>query len=131
MALPEWNSAAFGCLIRDSNEIRSLMRTQISASLPAPLLSRSADSSAPLAMRFTLEMNEGQFRAWLQWFTYDLFEGSLPFLMSLPWGTQQPQVRCRLIDQWRAQRFNVTLWELTAGLEIERESLPRFSGGAL
>jgi hypothetical protein len=131
MALPEWNTKAFGCLLRDAVELRSLMRTQISASLPAPLVSRAADASAPVSLRFQIDMSHAEFRSWEQWFTYDLFDGSLPFVMFLPWGTQQPRVRCRLADAWSARRELGDRWSVSGVIEIERESLPRFSGGAL
>jgi hypothetical protein len=130
VTLPAWNTRAFGCLIRDQTQVRSLMRTQMSASLPAPFVSRSADQAAPLDLAFAIEMSNAEFRAWEQWFTYDLQDGSLPFTMFLPWGTQQPQVRCRLSDTWTAQRIDVSRWQVSGRIELEREFLPRFSGGA-
>jgi hypothetical protein len=129
MAIPKWNTRAFGCLIRDQTEVRSLMRTQLSASLPAPFVSRAGDSSAPIDLRFGVEMTTAELRAFEQWFTYDLQDGSLPFTMFLPWGTQQPQVKCRLAEQWVAQRLDAQRWQVSGRMEIERESLPRFSGG--
>lgn len=129
MALPQWNVAAFGCLIRDEVQLRSLLRTQLSASLPAPFLSRKADMSAPVELDFSAEMTDGEFRAWEQWFTYDLYDGTLPFTMFLPWGPVQPQVRCRLVSAWQAQRLEGARWKVNGVMEIERESLPRWSGG--
>lgn len=129
MALPQWNTA-FGCLIRDATTLRSLLRTQLSASLPAPFVSRSADQSAPVELMFMLEMNEAEFRSWQQWFTYDLNEGSLPFAMWMPWGTQQVQVTCRLTADWVARHLDQMRWQVSGVMEIERASLPRFSGGA-
>lgn len=131
MALPQWNVRAFGCLIRDAAQLRSLLRTQMSASLPAPFLSRSADQAAPIELRFTLDMSVAQFASWQQWYTYDLNDGSLPFVMYLPWGTQQPRVRCRLVEAWDARRVLGDRWTVAGLMEVERESLPRFSGGAL
>lgn len=131
MSLPKWNTRAFGCLLADQTQLRSLMRTQLSASLPAPFVSRSADQAAPLDLRFAIEVSDAEFRAWLQWFTYDLHDGSLAFTMFLPWGTAQPAVRCRLSENWTAQRLAGARWQIGGRMEIERESLPRFSGGAL
>lgn len=129
MALPQWNTKAFGCLIRDATELRSLLRTQLSASLPAPFVSRAADQSAPLSISFGLEMSDAEFKSWQQWVDYDLVDGSLPFTMFLPWGPVQPQVRCRLFD-WNARRLNQERWGVSGAMEIERASLPRWSGGA-
>lgn len=131
MALPAWNTRAFGCLLRDPSEFRSLLRTQLSASLPSPFLSRAADSSAPLELSFALEMTDGGFASWIQWTTYDLYDGSSAFTMYLPWGTQQPRVRARLLGAWNALRTANSTWEVSGAMEIERASLPRFSGGAL
>jgi len=129
-ALPAWNTAAFGCIVRESVDVRSLLRTQLSGSFPAPFLSRSADSSAPIELSFGLDMSDAQFRAWQQWYVYDLNDGSLPFSMFLPWGTEQPSVRCRLLGDWSANRVRGDRWQVGGAIEIERESLPRFSGGA-
>ena len=131
MTLPAWNDQAFGCLLRDATTLRSLMRTQLSASLPAPFVSRAADQSAPVEINFAIEMGAAQFRSWEQWFTYDLHDGSLPFTMFIPWGTQQPQVRCRLTSDWQARGMTAGRWNVSGLMEIERASLPRFSGGAL
>lgn len=131
MALPKWNYVAFGCLLRDEAQMRSLMRTQLSASLPAPFMSRRADESKPVELDFAIALDDNGMRAWEQWFTYDLWDGTLPFTMFLPWGDAQPQVRCRLVDLWTAQRVNSVQWRLGGRMQIERESLPRWSGGAL
>ena len=129
MALPEWNVRVFGCLIRDEVQLQSLLRTQLSASMPAPFVSRAADQAAPLEVTFGIEVSEAGFRAWQQWFTYDLYDGSLAFTMFLPWGTKQPEVHCRLSSDWTAQRLDANRWHVAGAMQIERESLPRFSGG--
>lgn len=131
MALPQWNTVAFGCLIREEASVVSLMRTQLSSSLPAPFVSRRADMSAPVELSFGIHVDDAGFRAWEQWTTYDLIDSSLPFTMVLPWGTEQPQVRCRLVEPWHARRLDSLNWNVTGRMQIERESLPRFSGGAL
>ena len=131
MALAQWKSA-FGCLIRDETAFRSLLRTALSGSLPAPFVSRTADVSAPLEVRFALEMGNAAFAAWEQWYVYDLHDGALPFQMFLPWGTAQPSIRARLLGDWSARRTPDALrWMVNGALEIERESLPKFSGGAI
>lgn len=127
--LPAWNDAAFGCLLRDLVQFQSLLRTTLTASLPAPFVSRKADTSAPVQVGFTIELTSRQLQAWLQWFTYDLNDGALPFTMFITWGTVQRQVRCRLVGDWQGQRLDSMRWNISAALEIERESLPRFSGG--
>jgi len=58
MALPQWNTKVFGCLIRDEVELRSLLRTQLSASLPAPFVSRSSDASAPIEVRYAIDVSD-------------------------------------------------------------------------
>lgn len=127
MALPEWNTREFGCLDRDNTVVASLMRTQLTASLPAPFVSRRADLSAPLDVSFTIVVDDNGMRAWEQWFTYDLNDGSLPFTMFWPWGDEQPRARCRLIEQWQAARQNAVRWQISGRMEIERESLPPWS----
>jgi hypothetical protein len=126
-----WNEAQFGCILRDSASVASLMRTALSGSLPVPVVSRKADTSAPLEMSFGLEVSEAGWRAWQQWVTYDLADGSLPFYFFLPWGTVQPRVRARLIGSYQAVRIGGARWAISGVMQIERESLPRFSGGAL
>ena len=129
MPLPAWNEQAFGCLIRESVQIASLMRTAVSATFPAPFVSRTADTSAPVELDFALEMDDGEFRAWQQWYEFDLNDGSLPFTMSLPWGTELPQVRCRLMANWEGQSIDSRRWSVRGRMQIEREGLPEFSGG--
>ena len=128
--LPKWNVAAFGCVPRDGAGVRSLMRTQLSASLPMPMVSRKADTQAPLELVFALDMNDNGFRAWQQWVVHDLADGVLPFTVFLPWGTQQPRVRARLVGGWSATSDGAGRWRVGGVMEIERETLPRFSGGA-
>jgi len=106
------------------------MRTQVSASLPEPFASRKADTSAPVNVSFGIDVTEAGWRAWQQWFTYDLADGALSFYIYLPWGTVTPQVRARLIGQWRAQRDGGGRWQISGVMELERWTLPRFSGGA-
>lgn len=130
MTLPTWNEGQFGCVLRDEAQFQSLLRTQLSASLPAPFLSRKADTAAPVQLTFTIQLSSKQLRAWEQWYAYDLADGSLPFTMFLAWGTTQPHLRCRLIGNWQGQRLSSLQWRISGGIEIERESLPRFSGGA-
>lgn len=127
--VPQWNSALFGCLIRDEAALRSLMRTVLTSEVPLPMVSRKGDTSAPLELQFGIEVSEAGFRAWQQWTTYDLAEGSLPFDMFLPWGTVEPRVRARLVAPWQAVRFDVERWSISGVMQIERRSLPRFSGG--
>ena len=127
--LPEWNTQTFGCLIRDDVAIRSLMRTTLTASLPVPVVSRTADTQAPLELDFSIELDGAAFNAWVQWTTYDLNDGALPFTMYLPWGTRQPRVRARLAGAWNARHLDTDRWVVAGVMEIERESLPRFSGG--
>ena len=128
MAVPQWNPA-FGCVVREAAQLRSLLRTHLSGSLPAPFLSRKGDTSAPVEFDIGLDMDDATFHAWEQWFSYDLFDGALPFTIFLPWGTEQPKVRVRFIAAWQAQRLEGARWSVSATLEIERESLPLFSGG--
>lgn len=131
MALPKWNTKAFGCLIRDEVQLTSLLRTQLSASLPVPFVSRYADASAPVELDFVIDMTNDEFTSWEQWFTYDLNDGALPFTMFLPWGPEQPQVTCRFIANWDAQKAEDQMrWSVSGRVQIERESLPLWSGGA-
>lgn len=130
MTLPQWKAREFGCVLRDSYSIDSLMRTQVSASMPAPFVSRSADASAPIVLRFSIDLDKAGLAVWEQWYTFDLHEGTLPFTMFLPWGDAQPQVRCRLLNAWRGQRMNSVRWMISGHLQIEREGLPAWSGGA-
>jgi len=128
-ALPSWDQRLFGCLTRDSCSVVSLMRTSVSASTPQPFTSRKADTSAPLELTFGIDVDDAGFRAWQQWVTYDLADGALSFTIYLPWGTLQPRVRARLLGEWVAQRTGVR-WVITGAMELERWTLPRFSGGA-
>jgi hypothetical protein len=130
MTLPKWNVKEFGCLLRDDVQIASLLRTQLTASLPQPFVTRRADESAPLQLDYTIEVDDDGFRAWEQWTTYDLNDGSLPFTMFLPWGPEQPQVRCRLNGPWHAQHQDNVRWKISGAMQIEREGLPLWSGGA-
>jgi len=127
--LPEWNAAVFGCLTRDSCSVESLMRTAVTASLPTPWVSRKADTSAPLLLAFGINVTDAALAAWMQWVTYDLADGVLSFTLELPWGTLLPTVRARLMGAWRADRDGVR-WQVSGQMELERWTLPRFSGGA-
>jgi hypothetical protein len=128
--LPSWDARLFGCLTRDNTNVESVMRTQVSASLPIPWVSRKGDTSAPLQLQFAIDVDDPGFRAWQQWWTYDLADGSLSFTLYLPWGTRQPRVRARLMNAWRAQRLDSARWTIAGVMELERWTLPRFSGGA-
>jgi len=130
MALPQWNTSAFGCLLREGTQFLSLMRTVCTDALPAPIVTRTGDVSAPVQLTFGIRLTDAQFRAWSQWVTYDLNDGSLPFTMYVPWGTEQILVRCRLIESWAAGRMNSHTWQVRGAMELERESLPLWSGGA-
>jgi hypothetical protein len=130
MALPAWNTRLFGCLTRDNTGLRSRARTAISASLPSPVVSRKADTSAPLELTFGFDVDDAGRRAWEQWTTYDLFDCSLPFTMFLPWGVLQPRVRAKLLGDWSMVRDGGGRWTISGTMEIERATLPRFSGGA-
>ena len=127
--MPSWNTPLFGCLTRDNSSVSSLMRTVVSGSTPVPFVSRKGDTSAPLELTFGINVDDAGFRAWQQWVTYDLNDGALPFTIYLPWGTLQPRVRARLLGEWVAQRF-ANRWVITGVMELERWTLPRFSGGA-
>lgn len=129
MRLPQWDVMNFGCIARDAATFVSLMRTALSGSLPAPFVSRTGDSSAPLELDFTIAVSEVGLGAWEQWFTYDLADGALPFTIVLPWGTASVEVRARLVSQWSAQATSSLQWLISARMQIERESLPLFSGG--
>lgn len=126
-----WNTRLFGCMMRDDARARSLLRTVLSGSLPVPFVSRKGDTAAPLELDFSINVDEAGRAAWEQWFTYDLFDGTLPFTFYLPWGTGQPRVRGRLLGAWTAVRQSGGRWSISGTVEVERESLPRFSGGAL
>lgn len=129
-ALPKWNVAQFGCLTRDNTSVDSLMRNVVSSELPVPAVSRKGDTSAPLVLQFALDVTEAGMRSWQQWVVNDLADGALSFTVFLSWGTQQPRVRARLLGEWKAQRFDSFRWSIAAQMEIERWTLPRFSGGA-
>lgn len=127
--LPAWNVAAFGCLTRDNCAVRSRMRTALSDSLPGPMVSRTADTSAPVEMDFGLDVPETGWTAWQQWTTFDLVDSSLPFTLAIPWGIGQAIVTARLLGGWRAARIDSLRWLISGTLEIDRATLPRFSGG--
>ena len=129
--LPEWNTKVFGCIDRNAAGLTSLMRTQLSAALPAPFVSKKADQSAPVELAFSILLNDDNFKSWIQWVTYDLNDGSLPFTMFLNWGTVQPRVRCLLMEAWTAQRLNSWNWTVSGRLQIDRSNLPAFSGGVI
>ena len=129
-ALPAWNSAAFGCLIRDATQFRSMMRTAITDGLPVPFVSRKADTSAPVVMAFGIEVDEAGMAAWLQWYTVDLADGSLPFTLPLPWGTTQIIAHARLSGNWTATQLDTDQWAIHGTAQIDRATLPRYSGGA-
>jgi len=129
-ALPAWNPAAFGCLTRDNTIVRSRMRTALTSDMPVPMVSRKADTSAPVEMDFALDVANDGWAAWQQWTTYDLVDASLPFTLFIPWGTVEVQARARLIGGWTAERLDSFRWQINGTFEIERASLPRFSGGA-
>lgn len=128
-ALPAWNAAAFGCLTRDNCAVRSRMRTALTGELPVPMVSRKADTSAPVEMDFALDVAGDGWAAWQQWTTYDLVDGSLPFTVFIPWGLAQPLVTARLLGGWSANRLDSFRWQISGTFEIERATLPRFSGG--
>lgn len=130
MALPQWNTNAFGCLLPEGTEFLSLMRTVCTDALPAPIVTRTGDVSAPVQFSFAIQLSDGEFRAWVQWVTYDINDGALPFTMYVPWGPDQVMVRCRLIESWVASRMNSQTWTVRGAMELERESLPLWSGGA-
>ena len=125
-----WNDAQFGCLTRDSVRVLSLPRTAMTESLPVPMVSRKADTSAPVEMSFALDVTNAGARAFEQWWTYDLHDGALPFWIFIPWGTEQPRVRARIIGPWTAQRIDSFRWKIAATMQIDRDTLPPFSGGA-
>jgi hypothetical protein len=129
-ALPAWLTAQFGCLIRDASQFRSLMRTAVTANLPVPFVSRKGDTSAPVVLAFGIEVDSAGYSAWVQWYTYDLADGSLPFTLPLPWGTSQIVARARLSGNWYATRAANNRWAINGTAEIDRASLPHFSGGA-
>ena len=129
-ALPAWNEAAFGCLIRDAAQFRSLMRTAITSGVPMPFVSRKGDTSASVELAFGIELDEAGFESWVQWYTTDLAEGSLPFTLPLPWGTAQIVARACLVGSWSATHIAAGHWAVSGTVQIERASLPRFSGGA-
>jgi hypothetical protein len=129
-ALPAWNVAQFGCLTRENTNIESTMRTQVTASLPLPWVSRKGDTSAPLQLSFGIDVTDAGWRAWQQWVTFDLADGVLSFTIYLPWGTANPRVRARLMGEWRAERQDAARWQISGTMELERWTLPRFSGGA-
>jgi len=125
-SLPAWK---FGCLPRDSVGVSSLMRTVLTGSLPVPMFSEKGDTQAPLELSFTLDLDEALFGAWQQWVAYDICEGAVPFTIYIPWGTQQPRVRARLLGGWQAKHDEGNRWQVSGTIDIERESLPAFSGG--
>ena len=129
-ALPAWNSAAFGCLLRDAAHFRSLLRTALTADVPVPMVSRKADTSAPVEFSFGLDVDDAGLAAWVQWYEFDLADGSLPFVLPIPWGTVVAQTHARLVGGWTATRIDSFRWSIGATAQIERASLPRFSGGA-
>jgi len=106
------------------------MRTAVTSELPVPVVSEKADTSAAVEMTFGLDVNAAGWAAWQQWTTYDLVDGSLPFTVEIPWGTEHPIVSARLNGGWQAERLDSSRWAITGGVEIDRASLPRFSGGA-
>ena len=130
MSTPAWNVQAFGCISRDGAVIRSLLRTVLTASVPMPIITRKGDTQAPLEFQFTLDLSQAQYRAWEQWTTYDLSDGALPFTIDLPWGTEVTTMRARLAQPWAAQLTVDQRWLVSGSMEIERESLPPYSGGA-
>jgi len=125
-----WRPEQFGCLTRDSVRVLSMLRTQLTETRPVPMVSRKGDTSAPLEMQFALDVTNAGARAWEAWWTYDLHDGSLPFLIFIPWGTEQPRVRARIVGQWTGVRLDSFRWRINATMQIDRDSLPRFSGGA-
>lgn len=128
--LPHWDPAQLGCLTRDNTSVESAMRTAVTASLPLPWVSRKADTSAPLLLSFGIDVTQAGWTAWQQWVAYDLADGVLSFTIYLPWGTANPRVRARLMGEWRAERQDGERWVITGTMELERWTLPRFSGGA-
>lgn len=131
MAAPaQWNVDQFGCLIRDSVQVMSLMRTILTANQPQPMISKKADTSAPVELSFTIDVDRAGYAAWEQWWTFDLNDGALPFLMFIPWGVGQVQIRARIMGPWLATRIDSFRWSVGATMQIDRDSLPRFSGGA-
>lgn len=126
----EWNVAQFGCLIRDSVQVLSLMRTILTTTIPQPNVSRKADTSAPVELNFGIEVDRAGFAAWSQWWTFDLNEGALPFRMFIPWGEGETRIRARIVGPWVATRIDNFRWAVGGTMQIDRDSLPRFSGGA-
>lgn len=131
MAAPAvWNVAQFGCLTRDSVQALSRMRTAITNEIPVPAVSRKGDTSASVELSFAIDVDNAGFAAWHQWWTYDLFDGVLPFSMFIPWGSGSQKIRARIVGQWQAARLDSLRWQISAVMHIDRDSLPRFSGGA-
>jgi hypothetical protein len=129
-ALRSWNAAAFGCLTRENAHVTSRGRTALTVSLPTPTVSRKADTSACIEMEFGIDVTNAGWAAWQQWTSFDLLDCSLPFTIYIPWGEVQPQVRARLLGGWSASRIDSMRWQIGGLMEIERSSLPPFSGGA-
>jgi hypothetical protein len=125
-----WNEDQFGCLTRDSVRVVSFARTAMTQGLPVPMVSEKADTSAPVEMNFALDVDNAGARAFEAWWTYDLHDGALPFLIYIPWGTEQPRVRARIMGEWQASRLDSFRWKISATMQIDRDTLPRFSGGA-
>ena len=128
--LPAWNQAQFGCLTRDNTSVESLMRTLVSRELPVPAVSRKADTSAPLLLQFVIDVSNAGMLSFQQWYVYDLCDGALSFTIFIPWGTVQPRVRARMLGEWTATRVDSRRWQIGGTMELERWTLPRFSGGA-
>jgi hypothetical protein len=125
-----WRPDQFGCLLRDGASVQSLLRTALTESRPSPMVSRKADTSAPVELKFALDVTDAGMGAWEQWWAYDLHDGALPFYIFIPWGTGEQRVRARIMGGWNAQRSSSTRWKIDALMQIDRDSLPRFSGGA-
>jgi hypothetical protein len=125
-----WRTDQFGCITRESAKALSMMRTALTETRPAPAVSRKADTSAPVELSFALDVTNAGAAAWQQWWTYDLNDGALPFLIFLPWGTDEVQARARIVGGWNAARIDSTRWKINGTMQIDRDTLPRYSGGA-
>lgn len=131
MGVPaSWNVEQFGCLHRDSVSALSMIRTALTEAPPTPAVSKKADTSAPVELKFAIEVTTAGALAWEQWWTYDLHDGALPFYIFIPWGTTETRARARIMGGWTATRLDSTYWRIEATMQIDRDSLPRFSGGA-
>lgn len=123
MATPYWSAQHLGCIDRDSFQLRPMPRTALTQSVGPPTKAKRADVAAPITAQITAQQTFAQWTAFTQWYRVDLAGGALPFAIDLWLWDRVRRVRARFVNPWRVKRDSWNALQLSATIEIERESI--------